>query len=45
MKSFIGKIIVALILAAALAGCATTGGDQETAMQWLDRMNELPGGD
>lgn len=45
MKSLTSKIVIAVILAAALAGCATTGGDQETAMQWLDRMNDLPGGD
>jgi hypothetical protein len=39
MKSLLTKIVVALLVVGALAGCATTGG-QEDAVIWLDNVAE-----
>jgi hypothetical protein len=39
MKSLLTKIVVALLVVGALAGCATTGG-QEDATAWLDNVHE-----
>lgn len=39
MKSLLSKIIAALIVVAALGGCAATGG-QEGVTEFLDRTNE-----
>lgn len=44
MKSLFSKLIAALIVVAALAGCATIG-DQETVMDYLDRTYDTSSGD
>ena len=40
MKSLLTKIVVALLVVGALAGCATTGGEPD-AIGWLDQVNEV----
>jgi hypothetical protein len=37
MKSLLTKIVVALLVVGALAGCATVG-EQEDAITWLDNV-------
>ena len=37
MNTILSRIIAALIVAAALAGCAGIG-NQESAMQWMDHQ-------
>lgn len=44
MKSLLTKIIAALIVVAALGGCATVG-DQEGALEYFDRTEVLSTGD
>lgn len=44
MKSLLTKIVAALIVVAALGGCATIG-DQETVMDYLDRTYDTSSGD
>jgi hypothetical protein len=42
MKTILSRIIAALIVASALAGCAGAGiGNQESAMQWMDHQPVL----
>ena len=44
MKSLFNKLIAALIVIAALAGCATIG-EPETVMDYLDRTYDTSSGD
>ena len=44
MKALLIKIIAALFVVGALAGCATTG-SQETMMDYLDRTYDTSSGD
>ena len=44
MNALLGKIVAALIIVAALAGCASTG-SQETMMDYLDRTYDTSSGD
>jgi hypothetical protein len=40
MKTFLTKMVAALILVAAVAGCAMTPtGNQESVMDWLERSS------
>jgi hypothetical protein len=44
MKAVLTKIITALFVVAALAGCATVG-EQESAIDWLDRSVDVSSGE
>jgi hypothetical protein len=35
------RVIAALLLAGFMAACATTGEQQETAMQWMQNQDEM----
>lgn len=39
MKSLTYRLVAALVLLGAIAGCAATG-DQQTALQWLQQQDE-----
>jgi len=39
MKSLAYRLVAALVLLGAIAGCAATG-DQQTALQWLQEQEE-----
>lgn len=44
MKALLTKIVAALIVVTALAGCATVG-DQESAIDWMDRSVDTSSGE
>jgi hypothetical protein len=35
------RVLAALLLLGFIAGCATTGESQETAMQWMQNQEEM----
>ena len=38
MNTLLARVVAALILLAAVAGCAGTTGQHETAMEWMQRQ-------